>query len=105
MSAVHHLGPLAQIEPGSAKRVEIAGRSVALVRIGDDVYALGDRCSHGDASLSAGEVWCDEQEIECPKHGSRFSLVTGHPDSLPATQPVALYEVRVVNGEIEVVVS
>ena len=105
MSAVHRLGPLSQFEVGAARRVEIGGRSVALVRIGDDVYAVGDRCSHADVSLSAGEVWCDELELECPKHGSRFSLQTGEPNTLPATQPVPVYVARVVDGEVEVEVS
>ena len=45
-----------------------------LVRIGDDFYAIGDRCSHEDFSLSEGEVLADECEIECWKHGSTFSL-------------------------------
>ena len=44
------------------------------MRIDDDVYAIGDMCSHANVSLSEGEVWCDEREIECPKHGSTFSL-------------------------------
>ena len=47
---------------------------IAVVRIDDDVYAIGDSCSHANVSLSEGEVWCDEREIECPKHGSTFSL-------------------------------
>ena len=45
-----------------------------VVRIGDDFYAIGDRCSHADYSLAEGDVWEDEREIECPKHGSTFSL-------------------------------
>lgn len=101
MSVVHHLGPLAQFESGSACRVEIDGQAIALVRLGDSVYAIGDRCSHADVSLSGGEVSDDECELECPKHGSRFSLTSGAPRSLPATQPVPVYDVRVVNGEVE----
>ena len=46
-----------------------------VVRIGDDFYAIGDTCSHADYSLSEGDVWADEREIECPKHGSTFSLL------------------------------
>ena len=38
---------------------------------------------------------CDEREIECWKHGSTFSLVTGEPQTLPATQPVPVYDVAV----------
>lgn len=105
MSAVHRIGPLSGLAPGTAQRVDVAGVSIALVRIGDDVYAIADRCSHADVSLSGGEVWCDERELECPKHGSRFSLETGVPHTLPATQPVTVFEARVVDGEVEVVVS
>jgi len=54
----------------------------------DDFYALGDRCSHEDYSLSEGEVWEDTVEIECPRHGSTFDLRDGTPCSLPATKPV-----------------
>jgi 3-phenylpropionate/trans-cinnamate dioxygenase ferredoxin subunit len=75
---------------------------VAVVRIGDDVYAIGDTCSHADVSLSEGEVWCDEKELECWKHGSTFSLVTGEPSTLPATQPVPVYVARVANGMVEI---
>jgi 3-phenylpropionate/trans-cinnamate dioxygenase ferredoxin component len=67
---------------------------VAVVRIGDDFYALGDRCSHADFSLSEGEVLADDLEIECWKHGSTFSLTTGEPQSLPAVKPVPVYAVR-----------
>jgi len=105
MSAVHHLGPLAQFESGSARRVEIDGLAIAFVRLGDSVYAIGDVCSHADVSLSGGEVLDDECELECPKHGSRFSLTSGVPHTLPATQPVPVYDVRVVNGEVELEIS
>ena len=84
--------------PGTARKVEVDGRPVALVRIGDDVYAIGDTCSHANVSLSEGEVLADEREIECWKHGSTFSLVTGEPQTLPATQPVPVYDVRVEDG-------
>jgi 3-phenylpropionate/trans-cinnamate dioxygenase ferredoxin subunit len=105
VSTIHHLGPLNQFAADSVRRLEIDGRSIAFVRIGDDVYAIGDRCSHADVSLSAGELWCDERQLECPKHGSRFDLTTGEPLTLPATQPVPVYDVRVVNGEVELEVS
>jgi 3-phenylpropionate/trans-cinnamate dioxygenase ferredoxin subunit len=98
------IGPLEDLAPGTARLVEVAGHRVALVRIDDDVYAIGDRCSHQDISLSEGEVLCDERQIECWKHGSAFSLLTGEPEALPATRPVPVYEARVVDGQIEVVV-
>lgn len=101
MSATEHVvARLADLAAGAAMRVEVAGRSIAIVRIGDDVYALGDTCSHGAVSLSEGEVLCDTREIECWKHGSAFSLETGEPVTLPATVPVPVYDVRVNDGDI-----
>jgi 3-phenylpropionate/trans-cinnamate dioxygenase ferredoxin component len=88
---------------GEARRFDVEGRPIALVRIGDDFYALGDTCSHENYSLSEGEVWADECELECPRHGSTFDLRTGEPCSLPATMPVPVYEVEVVGDDVTVV--
>ena len=96
------IGALDDIAPNSAARFEVQGRAVAVVRIGDDVYAIGDTCSHANVSLSEGEILEDEREIECWKHGSTFSLETGEPQTLPATQPVPVYVARVVDGMIEI---
>ena len=91
------------IEPGTARRFDIGDRRIALVRIDNQFYAIDDRCSHEDYSLSEGEVWSDECEIECPRHGSTFDLVTGAACSLPATKAVAVYEVELVDDEVLVV--
>ena len=96
------IGALDDIAPNSAAWFEINGCPVAVVRIGDDVYAIGDTCSHAEISLSEGEVDADAKEIECWKHGSTFSLETGEPQTLPATQPVPVYVARVVDGMIEI---
>jgi 3-phenylpropionate/trans-cinnamate dioxygenase ferredoxin subunit len=92
------------LAPGEARRFDVSGLRVALVRIGDDYLAVGDRCSHEDFSLADGEVWADECEIECSKHGSTFDLRTGAPCSLPATKPVPVYDVVVEGGDVSVVV-
>jgi 3-phenylpropionate/trans-cinnamate dioxygenase ferredoxin subunit len=52
--------------------------------------------------LSEGIVWCDTKQVECIRHGSAFSLESGHPDTLPATQPVATYPVTIRDGEVVV---
>lgn len=96
---------LDDIEPGVPRRVEIAGHPIAIVRIDDDVYALGDICSHAEVSLSEGEVWAEDLEIECPKHGSTFELTTGEPQTLPATQPVPTYDAEVVDGQVVVTID
>jgi len=96
---------LDDLDAGTARKFDVGGVAVAVVRIEDEVYAIADVCSHANVSLSEGEVWCDEREIECPKHSSTFSLTTGEPQTLPATQPVAVFDASVVDGHIVVSVA
>jgi 3-phenylpropionate/trans-cinnamate dioxygenase ferredoxin subunit len=91
-----------ELSSGEARRFEVGAHRIALVRIEDDFYAIGDVCSHEDYSLSEGEVLADACEIECWKHGSMFDLRTGEPRSLPATKPVPVYGVRVDGDDVMV---
>ena len=98
---------VSDLPAGSAKRVDVDGHRLCVVRLSgkdgaDDWYVIGDECSHADYSLSEGDVWEEEREIECPKHGSTFALETGEPQTLPATQPVPVYEVRVDGDDVVV---
>jgi 3-phenylpropionate/trans-cinnamate dioxygenase ferredoxin subunit len=88
------------VKPGAHVRYDVDGNRLCVVRIEDDWYVISDTCSHADFSLSEGELWEDEREIECPKHGSTFSLETGEPQSLPATRPVPVYGVRVEGDDV-----
>jgi 3-phenylpropionate/trans-cinnamate dioxygenase ferredoxin subunit len=88
---------LSDLPEGRGVRIETLGHRIAVFRIGDAAYAIGDRCSHAEASLAEGELV--GTDVECPRHGSEFSIVTGTPDSLPATRPVPTYEVEIVDGE------
>jgi len=85
---------------GEARRFDVGVHRIALVRLSDEWYALGDRCSHADISLSEGEVLIEECALECWKHGSSFDLHTGEPLSLPATRPVPVYPVTVEGEEV-----
>jgi 3-phenylpropionate/trans-cinnamate dioxygenase ferredoxin subunit len=91
------------LAPGTARRFDVDDHRIALVRIGDDFYAIGDRCSHADFSLAEGEIDPDECTIECIKHGSTFSLTDGQPQTLPATQPVPVYVVEIDGDDVSVV--
>ena len=93
------------VAPGTARRVDVDGHRLCVVRLGDAWYVIGDECSHANFSLAEGDVWADECEIECPKHGSTFSLATGEPQTLPATQPVPAYPVRVAGDDVMVEMS
>ena len=93
---------LEEIEDGTARRFDVTGARIAVARIGDDVFAIADRCSHEDFSLAEGEVLVGTREIECARHGATFDLETGEPCSFPATKPVATYAARVIDGDVEV---
>lgn len=90
---------------GQGRRFDVDGHRLAVVRLGEAVYVIGDRCTHADFSLSEGEVDADTCHIECWKHGSSFSLVTGEPDVLPATRPVPTYVAEVRDGDVYAVLD
>ena len=105
MSFVRACG-VADLAPGKAIAVDLdapSGNPVALVRAGDDFYAIDDECSHAAIPLSEGEV--EGCELECWLHGSRFDLRTGKPTGLPATEPVAIYPVKVDGDDVLVDVT
>ena len=90
---------------GEAQRFDLGKTRIAVVRIGDDWYAIGDRCTHQDISLAEGEVHADTLELECWKHGSCFSLVDGQPHALPATKPVPTYPLTIEGDDVFVEVD
>jgi 3-phenylpropionate/trans-cinnamate dioxygenase ferredoxin subunit len=89
---------LTDIEEGGAIRVEVDGEPVALFNVGGRIYAIGETCTHEEASLSEGYV--EGKAVECPRHGARFDLKTGQALTLPATMPARVYEVKVEGGEV-----
>ena len=84
-------------------RVTVGDTRIALFRVDDDLYAIGDRCSHAEASLAEGAIF--GTDVECPRHGSEFSLKTGEPLQLPATTPVPTYEVSIEDGTVFLVLE
>jgi 3-phenylpropionate/trans-cinnamate dioxygenase ferredoxin subunit len=93
---------LGDLKDGEAARFDVGKHRLCVVRLGDDVYVIGDICTHADVSLSEGEVDPGDKHVECWKHGSRFSLETGVPDVLPAVRPVPVYEVHVEGDDVMV---
>ena len=79
-------------------KVTVGERKIAMFRVGGDVYAIGDRCSHAEASLAEGEVF--GTTVECPRHGAEFDLTSGDAETLPATSPVPAYDVVVEDGTV-----
>jgi 3-phenylpropionate/trans-cinnamate dioxygenase ferredoxin subunit len=93
---------LEEIPDGGIKQVIVRGEPVGLYRVGEDVYAVHDICTHEEAYLSEGEFEPDDLEVECPLHGSHFNVQTGEVRILPATRPVMTYQVKVEGGRVMV---
>ena len=91
---------LADMPDEGALAVEVEDTPVAVVRVGDEVFALRDVCSHAEVALSEGEVY--DHTIECWLHGSCFDLRTGKPTNPPATQPVPTYRVKIEGDDVYV---
>ena len=98
MTAPVHIAPLAAFQEGEGLRIEVGEHRVAMFRVDGQIYAIGDRCSHAEASLSEGELF--DFDVECPRHGSEFDIQTGEPSSLPATRPVPVYKTAIVDDEV-----
>lgn len=88
------------IPEGKAKRVEIEGLRIAVTRINEDIYAVGDMCTHANYALSDGPIDTEELTIECWKHGAQFCLKTGEAISLPATRPVTAYQLETTQTSV-----
>ena len=87
---------LATLFSGKPVKLEKAGRTICVTRVGNEVFAIDDTCSHSDASLSEGEV--TDFKIECWLHGAEFDLRTGEALTPPAVAPVKIYSV-IVDGD------
>ena len=90
---------LSELTQDSAKRVVLDGIPIAVVLDSSGtVHAIGDTCTHGDISLSEGFV--EDGTLECWAHGSRFELTTGKPMNFPAYEPVPVYRVSIIDGDV-----
>lgn len=87
---------------GKPVPIEVDGVAVCLTRVGDEVFAVEDTCTHSEASLSEGEV--SGTKIECWLHGAEFDLRTGEALTPPATTALKTFKVE-VNGHQVVVTN
>ena len=91
---------LASLVPGKPVRIEKNGEPLCVTRIGDEVFAIGDTCTHADASLAEGDI--SDFKIECWLHGAEFDLRTGEALTPPAVAPVKSYSVTVDGDSVTV---
>jgi 3-phenylpropionate/trans-cinnamate dioxygenase ferredoxin subunit len=94
---------VSEIPPERVAVFQVGDHDVAVCNVGGQFYAIDDLCTHDGGNLDQGELEGDE--IECPRHGARFNVMTGAATQLPAFEPVAVHEVRVSGDDIEVSVD
>lgn len=99
----HSIGPIGSLPTDKGTKITVGSADIAVFRVDDTVYAIADRCSHAEASLSEGELF--GVEVECPRHGAEFDITNGANGSLPATKPVASYPTKVVDGEVFITIG
>lgn len=89
---------LNELPPGRMKRVEVAGRYVALVNVEGTVYALDNNCPHQGGPLAFGDL--DGEVITCPWHGWRWNARTGRAVWPEVDWRVFRYPVKVEGRDI-----
>lgn len=90
------------VPEGKAIEVQYAGAQVGLFNVKGTVYAIGNICTHAYAELHEGYVDDDDCTVDCPLHGARFALATGHHLTLPAVRAVPVYQVRIDGEQIAI---
>jgi nitrite reductase/ring-hydroxylating ferredoxin subunit len=85
-------------------QVRVGDAEVLIVRNGDELFAIGNRCTHQQAPLHRGPVKFSGslRTVRCPLHGSTFDLAEGRVIQGPAVQAVPSYETRVVDGVVQI---
>ena len=95
---------LDDLRDGKPVRAEVGDAEILVVRHGEELFAIGNRCTHQKAPLHRGPVKFSGslRTVRCPLHGSTFDLATGRVIQGPATRPEPAYETRVVDGVVEI---
>ena len=81
-----------QLQDGKPLKVSLGAKEVCVARIGEEVFAVADMCTHSEASLSEGDI--SNYKIECWLHGAEFDLRTGEALTPPAVEKLETFEVR-----------
>ncbi|WP_454830437.1 non-heme iron oxygenase ferredoxin subunit [Paraburkholderia xenovorans] len=92
------IGNLTDIADQDVSRFNVHGVDIAVYRVGDEVFATSNICTHGKAFLSDG--YFENFEIECPLHQGRFDIRSGAALCKPLTEDLATYRVEIVDGQV-----
>lgn len=102
MAQWHRVAAAEEIREGAALGVAVGEVKIGLFRVGERCHAVSDICTHAFALLSEG--WQEGAVIECPLHQATFDLTTGKCLGPPAEEDLKVFDVKVENGDVYVLV-
>ncbi len=94
------IAPASELPSGERLFVEIEGKAIVIFNIADQLFAIGDICTHDDGPLGDGDL--EGFNIVCPRHGAEFDVRTGKVMQMPAVIDVPAYPVKIIDGMIQV---
>ncbi len=94
------IAPASELPNGERLFLEVEGKAIVIFNIADQLFAIGDICTHDDGPLGDGDL--EGFNIVCPRHGGEFDVQTGKALQLPAVVDIPAYPVRVTDGMIQV---
>lgn len=92
------IAPASELPNGERLFIEAEGKSIVIFNIADQLFAIGDICSHDDGPVGEGDI--EGYNVVCPRHGGEFDIRTGKAVQLPVVEDIPAYPVRVVDGMI-----
>ena len=100
MGQFFKVAKVVDVSSGKLRSVEAGGKRIALFSLGNEIFAIGDLCSHEGGPLSEGTI--EGEEVECPWHAARFNVKSGAATCPPASDAVERYNVRLSGEDVEV---
>jgi 3-phenylpropionate/trans-cinnamate dioxygenase ferredoxin subunit len=94
------IAPISDLPNGERLFIEVEGKSIVIVNIASQFFAIADICTHDDGPLGDGDL--EGFNIVCPRHGGEFDIRTGQAVQMPAVVDIPAYPVKVVDGAIHI---
>ena len=88
----------ADVPEGEARKIDAEPEAVALYKVGGEIFATQDRCTHGDWSLADG--YLDAEVVECTLHWAKFCVRTGRALAAPAWEPLKTFPARIEGEDV-----
>jgi nitrite reductase (NADH) small subunit len=108
------VGAVDDVRREGCRVVQVHGRPVGVISVGEEFYAVADRCPHMGAAMCTGSLngtlvpsaphelvyGLDQQVIRCPWHGWEFDLETGRSLLEPRRYGLKTYRVTEDDGQV-----